>query len=238
MGKSKSANIKVRRPGWVIILVVLSLLCAEMKTASAQEDKVDLNALTRETQKTIQKAGRMTIVWWIPEEFWQASFTQNPAITSAQVESFLQVLRPYMLIAVVDGTIGPFGGMQYRPKADIQASIQIRDGQGIRYPPLGEDKVDINTQSFLSMMKPALTNTLGPMGENMHFFLFPAKNKDGQSIAETKREGVFGVELGQREFMWSLPLSSLLPSKICPQCGKKASGTWNFCPWCGVELSK
>jgi len=77
---------------------------------------------------------------------------------------------------------------------------------------------------------------LGPTGQNTHFFLFPAKNEKGQKIAEAKKEGTFSVELNEREFSWRLPLSSLLPPKICPTCGEKLSGAYKFCPWDGSKL--
>lgn len=86
------------------------------------------------------------------------------------------------------------------------------------------------------MMKPLFANMLGPMGQNMVFFLFPSNNKEGQKIADSKKEGSFSVEMGEREFRWRLPLGSLLPPKICPTCGEKLSGAYKFCPWDGTKL--
>jgi len=88
------------------------------------------------------------------------------------------------------------------------------------------------------MIKPVIANTLGPLGQNMHFLLFPAKDKNGQNIAEAKKEGAFSVKLGEREFKWRLPLGSLLPPKICPKCGEKLSGAYNYCPYDGTPLKK
>ena len=92
-------------------------------------------------------------------------------MTPVQIEEFLKVLRPYMLIAVYDGKIGSFGGITYKPKATIQNNIQVIDKQGIHHRPLSDEIIDADTKSLLSMMKPVLANMLGPMGENMHFFL-------------------------------------------------------------------
>lgn len=86
------------------------------------------------------------------------------------------------------------------------------------------------------MMGPVLVNMLGPMGQNMHFFLFSSKKKNGQEIAVAKREGAFSVKLDKREFKWRLPLGSLLPPKVCPIDGEKLNGAWKFCPWHGVAL--
>ena len=194
-----------------------------MSVSFAQDRKVDINALVQETQKMSDRSGEMTLIWWIPEEFWRASFEQDPNMTAAQTEEFIKVLRPYMLIVAVDGNIGSFGGVTYKSETTIRGSIQVIDSQGTRYRPLNNENIDANTKNFLSMMKPVFVNMLGPIGQNMHFFLFPAKNTMGQNIAVAKSEGAFSVKLDQRVFKWRLPLGSLLPVKICPVDGEKLS---------------
>ena len=235
---NESISVKSKCLRWASVLVMVLLLCGWMGTSLAQEAEIDLNALTQETQKMWQKADELTFVWWIPEEYWQVSFAQDRSVSEAQAEEFINILRPYTLIAVIDGKLGPFGGMTYSKESDIRASVRLRDSQGTLYRPLSEDKIDADTKSFLSMIKPLLVNLIGPMGQNMHFILFPANSKKGQKIANAKKEGSFSVILGERELRWRLPLGSLLPPKICPKCNEKCSGAWKFCPWCGTELPK
>ena len=67
---NKLIGNKIGRLKWVIVFVAVCLLCGGMKIGLAQESKVDLTALTQETQKISQKADEMTLIWWIPEEFW------------------------------------------------------------------------------------------------------------------------------------------------------------------------
>ncbi|MEJ2236399.1 MAG: hypothetical protein P8X67_21050 [Syntrophobacterales bacterium] len=221
----------------VRVLVGALLICGWMSVSVAQDRKVDINALVQETQKMSDTSGEMTLIWWIPEEFWRASFEQDPNMTAAQTEQFIQVLRPYVLIVAVDGNIGTFGGVTYKSETTIRDSIQLIDGQGTRYRPLTNENIDADSRNFLSMMKPVFVNMLGPIGQNMHFFLFPAKNTMGQNIAVAKSEGTFSVKLATRVFKWRLPLGSILPAKICPVDGEKLSGAWKFCPWHGVELT-
>ena len=235
---NKLIGNKIGRLKWVIVFVAVCLLCEGVKIGLAQESKVDLNSLTQETQKISQKADEMTLIWWIPEEFWQVSFTQDPTATEAQSEEFIKILQPYTLIAVVDGKVGAFGGVTYISEADIRANIKIRDSQGAYYMPFNEDEVDADVKNLLSMIKPVIANMLGPLGQNMHFLLFPAKNKNGQNIAEAKKEGVFSVKVGERKFRWRLPLGSLLPPKICPKCGEKLSGAYKYCPYDGTPLKQ
>lgn len=233
---SKSISVKSTSLRLVSVFAAVLLLCGWVRTGLAQESEVSLNAVLAETQKMSDEVDEMTLVWWAPEEFWQISFAQDPTVTEAEAEEFVEVLRPYTLIVAADGTIGQFGGVTYKSEADIRAGIQIRDNQGTPYRPLSEDKIDADAKNLLSMMKPVLVNIIGPMGQNMYFFLFPSKTKKGQKIADAKKEGVFSVELGERKFRWRLPLASLLPLKMCPTCGEKLSGAYKFCPWDGTNL--
>ena len=238
---NKLKSIKKPKLVWAGLFAAVLLLCGWMSRSLAQEsqrNKVDVNALVQETQKIAQQADQMTLVWWIPEEFWRVSSGRDPTVTEAQTENLIEVLRPYTLIIVVDGKVGPFGGITYKPESEIRASIQIKDRQGTYYHPLSEDKINADTKNFLSIMKPIFVNMLGPMGQNMCFFLFPAESADGRRIAEAKKDGAFSVKLGEREFRWRLPLGSLLAPKMCPKCKEKCSGAWNFCPWCGTRLLK
>jgi len=218
--------------------MVVLMLCVWLRTVLAQESKVNLNALIQETQKMSEKADEMTLIWWLPEEYWRAVFAENPTVTESQAEEFAKVLRPYVFIVAVDGKTGTFGGITYQSEAAIRNSLQLIDNQGARYRPLSDEKIDADTKVFLSMIKPVLGDMLGPIGQNMHFFLFPSKDKKGQNIADTKQEGFFRVNWGEKEFKWRLPLGSLLPPKRCPVDGEKLNGAWKFCPWHGVKLDR
>lgn len=220
----------------VSVLIGMFFICGWMNFSFAQDEEIDINALIMETQKMSHEPDEMSLVWWIPEEFWQVSFAQDPSSTEADVQEFLATISPYMIIAVVDGKVGAFGGITYNPESEIRASVQIKDNEGVYYQPLSEYEVDADVKNLLSMMKPVLANALGPMGQNLHFIVFPAKGKNGQNIDDAKSEGTFSVKLGEIEYKWRLPLSSLLPPKICPTCGEKLSGAYKFCPWDGTRL--
>lgn len=199
---------------------------------------IDLTALTQETQKMSQKPNEMTMAWWIPEEFWAASLSQNPDVTAAQTEEFLRVIRPYTMVVVVDGTLGAFGGVTYKSEDYIRANTRLVDAQNKTYAPRTAEEVDADTLNMLQMMKPIFVNMLGPMGQNMHFVLFPAKTESGVPIADAKGKGQFKVTLGSKEFKWRLPLDSVLPAQVCTKCKQECKGSWFFCPWCGTKLGE
>lgn len=217
-------------------LIGAILIFGSMSSSFAQDRIANANALIQETQKMILNPDEMTMVWWIPEEFWQVSFAQNPNIEKAEAELYMDYLRPYTLIVVAHGKIGSFGWIVYKAETFIRNNIRMIDSQGIRYPPVDDEKIKYGAKYFLSMMKPVFEKMLGSMGPNMHFFLFPSKDKSGQSIAAAKNNGFFSVKLDEREYKWRLPLGALVPPKTCPVDGEELSGGWKFCPWHGVEL--
>ncbi|NIM51604.1 MAG: hypothetical protein GTN62_12315 [Gemmatimonadales bacterium] len=218
------------------VLSIGVLLCSGVSVGRGQGVKVDLQALVEETQQMSRRSDAMTFVWWMPEEFWRASLAEDSTIPETAVEEFVEVLRPYIIVVAVDGRIGPFGGITYEPEATVRANIRLVDRHGGQYPPMGERGIDPDTRNFLSMMKPFLANLLGPMGQNMNFFVFPSKTKKGQTIADATEEGSVAVRMRDEEFRWRLPLGSLVPPKICPVDGERLNGAWRFCPWHGVEL--
>ena len=234
----KKIGAKSRSSSLPSVFIAVFLLLVWIAIGLAQEGEVDVRALVQETQKWSGKQGEVTLIWWVPEEYWRVSIAQGGNVTVAQVEEVIKVLRPYIVIVVVDGKVGSFGGITYTPEPTIRATLQIRDSEGVRYHPLDEDTISPDSKNFLLMIKPLFANLVGQLGQNMQIFLFPAENKKGQKIAEAKKEGTFSVELDEREFKWRLPLGSLLIPKICPVCGEKLSGAYKFCPWDGTKLSE
>jgi hypothetical protein len=220
----------------LVVWSALFLTFAAGKPTVAQD--VDLTALIHETQRLPQKPGEVTMAWWIPEEFWSASFRQNKNVTPAQAEEFLKTVRPYTIFAVFNGTVGAFGGITFKSEDQIRASLRLVDAQGTSYPSRTNDELSADIKNMLMMMKPILANMLGPLGQNMHFFVFPGATRAGARIANAKEKGGFKVKLEEWEFAWRLPLDALLPSKVCTGCREQCKSSWNFCPWCGTKLAQ
>ena len=220
-----------------VLAAVLFLSFSNKSLVFAEGEAQKLNSLIQETQKKSERPGEVSFVWWIPQEYWQLSFAQNPTITPEQSEKVLSVFRPYTIVAVVDGRTNPAAGITYKSEADIRSGIKLKDRAGTAYMPLADEQIGVETKSFLAAMKPVLANVLGPMGQNMYFFVFPAQDNAAQDIANATKEGSFSVELGEgRVFNWELPLSSLLALKTCPACGRKLNGAYKYCPWDGTKL--
>jgi hypothetical protein len=152
------------------------------------------------------------------------------------MEEILKVLRPYTLVAVVDGTIGPMGGTTFRSEAEIRKEIVFVDTLGKEHRPIAADAISTDVKNLLGFMKPVMSNMLGPMGENLYFFAFPAQNDAGKRLADPKSEGTFALRLAKQSFDWKLPLGSLMSPKMCPRDKEILNGAWSYCPWHGDKL--
>lgn len=222
--------------------VSVRLVCAAMVVGlgavpcAAAGQEYDIIALINDTQKQTPDPDRMTVVWWLPEEFWDWSLSQDDTVTEEGAREFLEILEPYTLLGVVDGELGPLGGATFIKPKDLRAMVVLIDAKGNRYTPLSDDAVSADALNLATMMQPILANMLGPMGENFAFFFFKAKAKNGTPVAVATKKGSFSVEVGDQKFDWKTPLGSVLPAKVCPVDGEEMSGAWAYCPWHGKEL--
>jgi hypothetical protein len=224
-----------------LLLVTASPRCVFAQTAaSAEDDSTAVDDLLKETQKSITGNHHVGIVWWIPTEFWEASARGQGNSPEKSREMFAS-LRDYTLVCVAAGKMG-IGNINWLPEDDIRSSIVLRDSSGTNYKPMTE--ISSDAKGLLSIMKPVLTNVLGPMGQSLQFLLFPAKTPAGNAIADPRRAGSFSIIvselLGRREttFDWRLPLTSLTPPRFCPVGHERVQADWKFCPWHGNKLDE
>jgi len=216
------------------IWLILGLLAPAI--APAAPPAVDTQALIQDTQRAASGNDQMSLVWWMPEDFWRISFAQEKSLTAEGTEEMLETLRPYTLVAVVDGKMGPMGAVTFRSEADVRKDVVFVDTSGKEHRPLADDAINKDVKLFLGIMKPMLNDILGPMGESMYFFAFPARGESGKPLADPLSEGSLSIKIGEQSFDWKLPLGSLMPPRMCPKDKEILNGAWSYCPWHGEKL--
>lgn len=215
---------------------ILSILILCSLKLIAQDYKISLNKLTEETQILSESPDNLKLVWWIPVEFWQVVFADEQAMPKEQANEILEVFKQYTMVATLDGLIGNYGDISYKSQVEIFNSISLIDHNKNSFLPLKNSEIDDKTKEVMSFIKPVLSNMLGQMGANMHFFLFENKNNPGQAIIDPISNKPFTVVLGQEKFTYKLPLGSLLRPKKCPVDDELLNGAWQFCPFHGKAL--
>jgi len=230
-------NNKVGQWVWIAFAAV-GFILGGWRGAAAQDQKLDATGIIRDTQQVSNEGGEFNMAWWMPDEFWKASFAAKPgATTPAQQDTLIKVVHPYFIVGIISGKSGPFGAMTYRTEAEVRAMVQLKDTEGNLSKPLADDKVDGSVPALLGLMKPGLARMMGPMGENINFFVFDGTNKDGTRKYDPVKDGAVEMDLGDRVFKWRLPLDSVVPKQKCPTCGETLSGGYKFCPYDGTKLA-
>lgn len=209
-------------------------------TENREAHRGDIPDLTRETQLGVRAPGYTGLIWWIPNEFWTQSAIKRGGNPEKTAEAF-RPLRDYTIVYVFVAKVSDLGVFEFVPPEQLQKKVFLRDSSGVEYPAL--DNVSDAAKNLAGMLKPMLSNAMGKAGDNLVMLFFPAKTKDGISIADPLVKGSFSVTLKdivgvpQDSYEWRLPLTSLSPDKFCPYGKERVNANWNYCPWHGVALN-
>ena len=222
------------------LLLACLLLGASALTAAADTPvrrpiaEVNINEFVRDIQRSSPDENRFDIVWWMPSEFWARSMAgQAP---EADIREVRDLFDKYVVVAVVDGEIGALGMKAYTSEADLRSTLRLIDAKGQRVAPIAADKVDQRLTMLMRVMQPMLTSLIGPAGENMHFFAFPARPSNGARYAEPYGKGLLTIAVGERRYEFRTPLPSLLMPKRDPATGETFPGHYEFNPFTGARL--
>lgn len=226
--------------------IILICLLTLTQFAYAIERKpltdVDVAALTTELQAMAGGGDTLDLIWWIPLEYWEASFRQDPQIPTAQADQILAVLKDYSILAVVQADISPFGAFSFFEKPAVTNSLKVEivnaNGQGEAISHTLPSSPDVRL--LLDQMRPILAQAMGNMGENFYFFPLPAYADNGQRILSPYGGEKLRVTLGRNEadsvFEIDMPVDALFTPRVCPN-GKPAHVSWVYCPWSGEKLA-
>jgi len=204
-------------------------------SASALSHGADIPKLVSETQRMSQSAKNLTLVWWIPTEFWDASLAQNPGITEAQRKEFTEVLDRYVVVAVASVDIGAFGGMTPKSRDAVMENTEVKIGGSV-CAVLDDSEVSPDASNFVRMMKPMMANMLGQFGQGIEFILYSNIGNNGERLIRATEKGRLDCIAFGNAFEWTLPLGSLLPPRFDPKTGQEFPGDYLFNPYTRTKL--
>ncbi|MBW2936978.1 hypothetical protein KXJ69_02610 [Aureisphaera sp. CAU 1614] len=214
-----------------ILIFASSIVFAQNKNLT----DVSLEAFMSETQYSSDSDNQIQMIWWLPQIFWEISFSQDPNSSEEEMSAIREMFEGYELFAIIDANIGYFGGLTYNSLEDILPTFSISlNGEPFKIVPNSSISADLS--NFLTIMKPMMGNMLGPMGENIHFVFMEAPSSAKMKSIDPYKNLLLTLEMGSFKQDVELPLSSLLIEKKCSVDGKLFSGKWNFCPIHGKAL--
>ncbi len=194
-------------------------------------DQIPINDLITETQYGSDDDDKVTVAWWLPDEFWEVSLASDPTTTPEGVAEVIDLVSQYTVVIFVDGSIGAFGGVRFVPPAQVRKTVKLITADGETVGPLPEEDVSPDMLMLIGAMRPILQNMLGPMGENMAYIVFPRNDGQGNVVADATAEGTFTMVIADESFTVQTPLSSLLVPKTCHTCDRQYRGDYTYCPY-------
>ena len=223
----------------VALLCISGALAAEKKAIK----DVDPDSFTGDTQVSIKGAGdnHMALAWWIPIEFWDSVLSRDPTISESEKNGMLDALKGVTLMGIVQADISAFGAFKFYTKEDVETNMNLtfidsKDKKHRLYP---EKNIDSELKLVIDIFKPVLTNAMGNMGNNLHFFVLDDKSESSRKL-DPYSQGLIKIQLKTSDNVLisgdiELPVNALYVPRQCPN-GKNAHITWNYCPWSGKQL--
>ena len=212
------------------------LLSISVLTFGQVETEVSITELIKEIQQWNKKDNKMSLAWWIPNEYWRIALKDNKQIPEEAIDQIENVLEDYIMIWACDLTINSDGTMKYTTEEEINKSITVLDNNNKKYFPLEKNEIDGEALAIAENMKPVFSQTLGQMGRGIQFYFFKVIDQSEKKLIDPKLPGQFKVSHSDSDFLWKLPLSTLTPPKFCPVDKEKMKGTWSYCPIHGQKL--
>ncbi len=191
--------------------------------------------ILRDTQRTTQANGDITMVMWMPQQFWEESMKGNPALTAEGRAQVLAPLAEYALFGVMRAKVGAGGLSDVQPKAELLKNLKVEvNGKAVQ--PVAPEAISPGAQALLASIKPAMGAMGGAAMQGMEFVVYPA-NADGKPLIDALQPGTLQVSLYDQVYRFRTPLGSLLPVKVDAKTGEEFPGNYSFNPFTGEKLT-
>ncbi len=172
----------------------------------------DLRALVKETQRMVRHDQEVTMLWWMPHEFFRAVLARS-AIAQAEQQHVLsdaiEALVDYEIFALMHARVMGGALSNGSSREELQRNAQFEVGGETRSPIAIED-IPATVQSIIAGMKPSLAQSAGIVARYLEILVYPAvRPRANVRLFDGARLMTF--TLFGRQFQWSLPLASLAP---------------------------
>ncbi|MDE2138523.1 MAG: hypothetical protein KGJ68_13915, partial [Gammaproteobacteria bacterium] len=154
-----------RRVAWTAVALLAS-------GGALADFKPDSTALVKDLEMMNHSEDRLTIVMWLPTEFWRASLENGGKIAPKEIDRFVKELDPYVVVAVADGTSGIAGSVTFADPDVLKGAVTIEDARGNLLSALPESDVSPGVRNLTQMMRPMFGNMLGSLGSHLALLVF------------------------------------------------------------------
>lgn len=193
----------------------------------------NVEEVVRETQRVALDGEQVSMVWWMPLEFWSETIRGNPELNAEARSELVSMMADYTVIALLRATPGAEGLEKIQPKAELLKNTKVEfDGKVLQ--PVADDKIAPAAILVLQQLKPVLAQAAGAVGGALEFLVYPA-SVDGKAI-DAGLPGRLAVTFYGKPNNWRLPLGSVLPPKTDKATGEQFPGNYEYNPFTGKKI--
>jgi len=215
-----------------LLAAICSILSVDLNA------QVDQTALLEDIQRQTAEGQNTQISLWFPTSYWEIALGGVQDVTPEAIEVIEQWFSPYVVIMAGNITIGAEGVVTFTDEQSMRKQLTVTDHTGATHKVVDNTKLDQELRELLMEMQPMFASMFGQLGGGLRLYLFEVNDKKGKPLLHEKKEGSFSVTYEGIEHTWSLPLPSMVRSKVCPVDNEKMNGTWEYCPYHGEKLKK
>jgi hypothetical protein len=212
----------------IIIASLIALLSVGVRGA-------DIQTVMRDVQRIAQKPKKITLVFWIPTEFWSVATRGDTRISDELRAQFSTTVNDYLVFMIASAEMGNSGGMTTKDRAAIEANTELLIG-GKSIAPIGKNEVSPDVLRVVDRVKPMMANLAGQIGQGIEILIYPNPAPGAEKLSAVK-PGAFSISVFGDRFDWRLPLGSLLPPKVDSRTKESFPGDYNYNPYTGDKLS-
>jgi hypothetical protein len=178
----------------------------------------------------------LDLVWWLVPQFWEASLARQKEISPETRAEIIRLFTENVVVAAVKGRMGTLRVESFLDDDAIRESLRLVDSRGNRHAPVPAAEVDSALRAMLGALQPMLAGVIGQLGDNLNFYVFPARSEDGARPFDPIGQGRVMIELDGLSYEFRLPLGSLLNPRFDPDTGEEFPGKYLYSPYSGRRL--
>jgi hypothetical protein len=144
------------------------------------------------------------------------------------------MMADYIVVALLRARAGPEGLENVQPNEELIKNTRFDVG-GKSLQPLPPDQVSPAAAGLIAQLKPMIAEAIGPAGQALDFVIFPAIFED-KVVVDAGLPGSLTIMFYGKNFVWRLPLASLLPLKTDKASGEMFPGNYEYNPFTGKKL--
>ncbi len=198
---------------------------------------MDMNKLLKDILYTDAGKDQITILYWIPEIYWEVMAAKDPKNFSAETLSQVkEMLGNKTIFFAVSGKMNtPMRSFEAKEESYLRSNISVTFN-GKTYKPIPEAKLSEELKMLNDYMKPIFSQMLGDMGSGMTLFYFDMTDSNGEELLNPYSDSDFKLELASTKNTFHLPLPSLFKDSKCTNDGELFPANYEFCPYHGSKL--